>query len=86
MTLPFPLDSYNHINNSICLTNIAFLTGTTVGCLIPVWLNGNLATALVRKTGSIGETLTRLWAALVSLILYLAECILYGVGAANHVH
>lgn len=85
MTLP-PLGAYNHITNNICLTNIASLTGTTVGCLIPVWVNGNLPTALACKTGSIGETETRLWAALVSLMLYLAECNIYGVGVANHVH
>ena len=84
--LIFGAEPYNFSANMIGLTNIASLIGTTAGCLISGWLNDNLATWHARRNDGIKEPEARLWAALVPLVLHPAGCILYGVGAAHHVH
>ncbi|KAL4782351.1 major facilitator superfamily domain-containing protein [Aspergillus varians] len=79
-------DPYNFTSESIGYFYIAVFIGVTIGCAFSGWLSDILAERLARRNGGVKEPEARLWMALIPMILHPAGSILYGVGAAHHIH
>ncbi|KAI7464107.1 MFS general substrate transporter [Hortaea werneckii] len=77
---------YNFSADSVGLTYLASLVGVSIGCLISGWPSDKLVVFLARRNGGVMEPEQRLWLCSLALLIHPAGCLLYGVGAAYHIH
>jgi hypothetical protein len=77
---------YNFSADMLGVIYISPVIGVSFGCYFSGWMNDTLAVRMARRNGGIKEPEHRLWVAVIPLIVHPVGCILYGVGAAHHLH
>ncbi|GAD94725.1 hypothetical protein ANI_1_72184 [Paecilomyces variotii No. 5] len=84
--LGFPVGNALSCTNVIGLAWIASIIGTIVDTTIAGWMNDKVAMFIVQRGKGVKETEARLWAALVTVVLLPAGCVLLEVGAAHGIY
>ncbi|RFU35916.1 hypothetical protein B7463_g482, partial [Scytalidium lignicola] len=77
---------YNFPSSMVGLAYVSPLIGVAAGAFYSGKLGDRIALKLARRNGGILESENRLWLFSASLILIPGSLILWGVGAAHHVH
>lgn len=77
---------YNFPSSMVGLTYVSPLIGVAAGAYYSGKLGDKIALRIARRNGGILESENRLWLFSASLILIPGSLILWGVGAAHHVH
>ncbi|EXJ88082.1 hypothetical protein A1O1_05010 [Capronia coronata CBS 617.96] len=84
LVLSYP--PYSFEADMVGLFSIASLLGVAVGCLCGGPISDWIALRLARRNGGILEAEHRLWIYVYPTVIFPAALILWGVGAAHHVH
>lgn len=79
-------DPYNFSTNTIGLFYLAAAIGVSIGCFLCSALTDKLAVWFARRNKGIMEPEHRLWLCVVCLVCHPAGFLLYGIGAAHHIH
>ncbi|GJN73400.1 major facilitator superfamily protein [Purpureocillium lilacinum] len=77
---------YNFGTNTIGLFYLAAVIGVSIGCFLCSALTDKLAVWFARRSNGVMEPEQRLWLCIVCLLCHPAGCLLYGIGAASHIH
>lgn len=77
---------YNFGSNTIGLFYLAAVIGVSIGCFLCSALTDRMVIWLARRNNGVMEPEQRLWLCIVCIIAHPAGCLLYGIGAANHIH
>ncbi|KAF2487704.1 major facilitator superfamily domain-containing protein [Neohortaea acidophila] len=87
-TLPTILgkEPYNFSANIIGVFYVAGIIGVTFGSYFGGALSDRVAIYMARRNGGVFEPEHRLWIFLIALIVHPLGCLLFGVGAAHHIH
>lgn len=79
-------EPYNFSAHMLGVTYIACVVGVTIGCYFAGMMSDQMAIFMARRNRGIYEPEQRLWVAAIPAIVHPAGCLLYGVGAAHHIH
>ncbi|RSM02724.1 hypothetical protein CEP52_007797 [Fusarium oligoseptatum] len=79
-------EPYNLGTNTIGLFYLAAVVGVSIGCVLCSTTSDRMAVWFARRNGGIMEPEQRLWLCLVCIVAHPAGCLLYGIGAAYHLH
>lgn len=79
-------EPYNFGTNTIGLFYLAAAVGVSIGCVLCSTTSDRMAVWFARRNGGIMEPEQRLWLCLVCIVAHPAGCLLYGIGAAYHLH
>ncbi|KAF4995466.1 hypothetical protein FDECE_12789 [Fusarium decemcellulare] len=79
-------EPYNFGTNTIGLFYLAAVVGVSIGCVLCSTTSDRTAVWFARRNGGIMEPEQRLWLCLVCIVAHPAGCLLYGIGAAYHLH
>ncbi|KAK4938433.1 hypothetical protein LTR10_021150 [Elasticomyces elasticus] len=77
---------YSFSAEMIGVAYISCVIGVSVGCFLSGHLSDWIARYMARRNNGVREPEHRLWLALIPMVIHPVGCILYGVGAAHHVH
>lgn len=77
---------YNFSADMLGVVYVSCVIGVSVGCFLSGHLSDWIARYMARRNNGVREPEHRLWLAVIPMVIHPVGCILYGVGAAHHVH